>query len=57
MHEDMQRRLTFQSCDAASDYLQHVIRSAFIKHFTLDTLAPRDGFFEVRSLQRNTLHN
>ncbi|KAH7701831.1 hypothetical protein AAVH_31028 [Aphelenchoides avenae] len=46
VQEDMQRRLTFQSCESASDYLMRLIRSATIKDFSLDSLVPREGFFE-----------
>ncbi|KAH7713296.1 hypothetical protein AAVH_19353 [Aphelenchoides avenae] len=46
MHEDVQRRLTFQSCEAASDYLLRLIPSATIKDFTLDSLVPRNDFFD-----------
>ncbi|KAH7712339.1 hypothetical protein AAVH_20303 [Aphelenchoides avenae] len=51
--EEMHRRLTFQSCEAAGDYLLRLIRSSTIDDLTLESLVPTEAFFKVRISERN----
>ncbi|KAH7712338.1 hypothetical protein AAVH_20302 [Aphelenchoides avenae] len=44
--EEMHRRLTFQSCEAAGDYLLRLIRSSTIDDLTLESLVPTEAFFK-----------
>ncbi|KAH7701833.1 hypothetical protein AAVH_31030 [Aphelenchoides avenae] len=44
--EEMHRRLTFQSVEAAGDYLLRLIRSSTIDDFTLENLVPAEAFFK-----------